>query len=256
METVKSEIDRQRYERERAFHNQEVAEEGRSAVRKFYSISDDTERFYRENILALGGHDVLEIGCGRYPVARFLRQDVVFTAIDISDAAVQQTAEVARVRGIQGAYLVMNAEHTAFADNSFDLICGTSILHHLNLKLACAEVRRILRPHGSAVFIEPLGHNPLINLYRKLTPRMRSVDEHPLLLHDMDDIRSQFAHVEVRYFCCLLLAAVPFRKWKIFPAVKGTLRRIDSSIFRAFPATQRYAWMVVMTLSGAKGEAQ
>jgi ubiquinone/menaquinone biosynthesis C-methylase UbiE len=64
----------------------------------------------------------------------------------------------------------MNAEATTFPDNSFDLICGSSILHHLNLDKACAEIRRILRPDGGAVFIEPLGHNPLINMFRKLTP--------------------------------------------------------------------------------------
>jgi ubiquinone/menaquinone biosynthesis C-methylase UbiE len=250
------EEDKQRYERERSFHNWVNAEQGRSSVRKFYSISDVVNRCYRERILACGGHDVLEIGCGRYPVASFLSTDISFTAIDISDVAVQETAEVARSKGIEGAYLLMNAEETAFADNSFDLICGTSILHHLNLKLACAEIRRILRPNGSAVFIEPLGHNPFINLYRKLTPRIRSVDEHPLLLKDMEDIRSQFEQVELHYFCCLSLAAVPFRNWKIFPAVKDALQRIDSSIFRALPVSRRYAWMMVMIMSGAKGGAQ
>ena len=60
--------------------------------------------------------------------------DISFTAIDISDVAVQETAEVARANGIAGSYLLMNAEETAFADNSFDLICGTGILHHLNLE--------------------------------------------------------------------------------------------------------------------------
>ena len=249
-------IEKQRYERERTFHNWVFREKGRSSVGKFYSIAGISERYYRECILARDAHDVLEIGCGRGSVASFLGRDVSFTAIDISDVAVQQTAEVARANGISGTYLLMNAEETAFADDSFDLICGTGILHHLNLSKACAEICRTLTPQGSAVFIEPLGHNPLINLYRRLTPQIRSVDEHPLLVKDMREIHSRFAHVELRYFCLLSLAAVPFRKWKIFPAMKNTLEWADKSLFRTLPGSGRYAWMMVMTMSNPKGKGQ
>jgi SAM-dependent methyltransferase len=250
------EVEKERYDRERSFHNWVFSEKGRSSVGKFYSISDVSERCYRECILERGGHDVLEIGCGRGSVASLLGSAVNFTAIDISDVAVQQTAEVCREAGIAGSYLLMNAEETAFADDSFDLICGTGILHHLNLTKACAEIRRILRPGGSAVFIEPLGHNPFINLFRKLTPRIRSADEHPLLSKDLDDIRAQFPQLELRYFCLTSLAAVPFRKWKIFPAVKNSLQRADDLLFRMIPGSGRYAWMMVMIMSGVKGGAQ
>ena len=120
-------IEKQRYERERTFHNWVFREKGRSSVGKFYSIAGISERYYRECILARDAHDVLEIGCGRGSVASFLGGDVSFTAIDISDVAVQQTAEVARANGISGTYLLMNAEETAFADDSFDLICSNSL---------------------------------------------------------------------------------------------------------------------------------
>jgi SAM-dependent methyltransferase len=147
-------------------------------------------------------------------IASFLDRDASITAIDISDVAVQESAEVARSNGLVGTYLRMNAEATTFPDNSFDLICGSSILHHLTLDKACAEIRHILRADGCAVFIEPLGHNPLS------------------------------------------LAAVPFRKWKIFPAMKSTLERVDSFLFRAVPGSGRYAWMMVMTMSGLEGGVQ
>jgi hypothetical protein len=48
-----------------------------------------------------------------------------------------------------------------------------------DLSLACSEIARVLRPGGPAIFVEPLGHNPLINAYRKRTPALRTVDEHP-----------------------------------------------------------------------------
>jgi len=37
---------------------------------------------------------------------------------------------------------------------------------------------------GSAIFIDPLGHNPAINMFRRSTPDLRTEDEHPLLLED------------------------------------------------------------------------
>jgi SAM-dependent methyltransferase len=246
----------QRYDRERTFHNWVFSEKGRASVGKFYSIADSSERYYRECIVARGGRDVLEIGCGRGSIVPFLDRRVNFTGIDISDVAVQESAEVARANDVKGNYLLMNAEATAFADGSFDLICRTGILHHLNLEKACAEIWRILRPGGCAVFIEPLGHNPLINMFRKMTPQIRSVDEHPLLVKDVTALRSHFAQVEIRYFCLLSLAAVPFRKLKIFPAVKNALQPLERFLFRALPGCGRYAWMMVMTMSSPKGGVQ
>lgn len=249
-------VEKQRYDRERSFHNQVFSEKGRAPVTKYYSIADLSNNYYRDSILARGAQDILEIGCGRGSVASFLARNVSFTAIDISDVAVQETAEVARDNGIAGTYLLMNAEETGFADNSFDLICGTGILHHLNLEKACAEIRRILRPDGCAVFLEPLGHNLLINMFRKMTPQFRTVDEHPLLMKDLRDMRSHFDQVDIRYFCLLSLAAVPFRKWKMFPVMKNTLGSMDRFLFRMLPGSGRYAWQMVMTMSGPKAEGR
>jgi SAM-dependent methyltransferase len=63
---------------------------------------------------------------------------------------------------------------TPFADDSFDVVIGASILHHLDLDRALGEVRRVLRPGGCAVFVEPLAHNPLMRLGRLLTPGTRT----------------------------------------------------------------------------------
>ncbi|WP_428491963.1 hypothetical protein [Rhodopila sp.] len=57
---------------------------------------------------------------------------------------------------------------------------GIGIIHHLDTRQASREVARVLRPDGNAVFWEPMGTNPIIGLYRMLTPNARTVDEHPL----------------------------------------------------------------------------
>ena len=82
--------EKQRYERERTFHNWVFSEKSRSSVWKFYTIADISERFYRECIVARGAHDILEIGCGRGSVVSSLGREVNFTAIDISEVAVRE----------------------------------------------------------------------------------------------------------------------------------------------------------------------
>ena len=77
----------------------------------------------------------------------------------------RKKAEHDTVTGV--SFLVMDAESMKFEDKTFDVVYGSGILHHLNIDKAYRELARVLKPDGVAIFIEPLGHNPLINLYRK-----------------------------------------------------------------------------------------
>jgi SAM-dependent methyltransferase len=143
----------------------------------------------------------------------------------------------------------MDAEALGFEDNSFDLICGTGILHHVDLGKAFSELVRTLGADGTAIFVEPLGHNPIINLYRKLTPRLRTEGEHPLLMSDLSLAGTQFGEVEVQYFHLISLAAVPFRKFPGFAHLRQALDAADRVLFRFAPWARRYAWQVVIILS-------
>jgi ubiquinone/menaquinone biosynthesis C-methylase UbiE len=55
-----------------------------------------------------------------------------------------------------------------FADGSFDVAYGSSILHHLNLDDALAEVFRVLRPGGRIAFTEPNILNPQVTIMFRL----------------------------------------------------------------------------------------
>ena len=83
-------------------------------------------------------------------------------------------------------------ENTKLSSNYFDIIYGVGILHHLNLNKTVKEIERLLKKNGSLIFIEPLGTNPFINLYRKLTPNSRSKDEHPLTFNDIRYFKGLF----------------------------------------------------------------
>lgn len=97
--------------------------------------------------------------------------------IDISKVAISKAKE--KYSELADFY-VMDAHKTDFENNTFDLIAGRSILHHLDWAVAIREINRILKPGGVACFIEPLGDNPAAKVIRTLTPKARTVDEKPL----------------------------------------------------------------------------
>jgi SAM-dependent methyltransferase len=67
-----------------------------------------------------------------------------------------------------------------FPDDSFDVVYGGGILHHLEFERALSEVRRVLKPGGLMLFEEPLNINPVGKFVRWLTPKARTEDERPL----------------------------------------------------------------------------
>jgi ubiquinone/menaquinone biosynthesis C-methylase UbiE len=142
----------------------------------------------------------------------------------------------------------MNAEELAFPDNTFDVVFGIGILHHLDIDRACETIARVLKPTGVAVFLEPLGHNPFINLARYLTPGSRTPDEHPLTMSDLGTIRQHFQTVELRFVNLLTLLSTPVPSPKIRGHVEAWLASADRAIFNTMPWFRRFAWNVVVTM--------
>jgi SAM-dependent methyltransferase len=146
----------------------------------------------------------------------------------------------------------MGAERLDYPDDHFDLSIGFAILHHLDLGLALAELYRVLKPGGVAYFAEPLGSNPLINLYRRLTPQYRTEDEKPLDLEMMAPLLAKFREVEHTEFYVTALAAValaylPFGH-RLYPTVNRQLMKFDDRLLRVFPGLGRLAWYTILRL--------
>jgi len=246
-----------RKQREALFHDQAYTDHARERLwSSYYSIVESSRRFYEDYLKARSqGVDIFEYGSGLASMA-FLLADhgaASVTGIDISPVAVEAGNKRAQAEGYpQVSFRVMDAEAMDFDSDTFDLVCGTSIIHHLDLRDCFTEVGRVLRPAGSAIFVEPLGHNPLINLYRRNTPELRTPDEHPLLMRDVELASEFFHHVHCRFVHLTSLAAVPFRRWSGFASVVRALDRFDRVLFRVAPPMRRYAWQAVIELSEPK----
>jgi ubiquinone/menaquinone biosynthesis C-methylase UbiE len=245
-----------RKQREKEFHNQAFSAGVRKKLDKYYESMSSSRTFYETYLKSnCRGKNVLEYGCGPGSSAYLLaRHGAKVLGIDISDAAIELAKARAKEEQVEGhvSFRVMDAEKLEITDNSFDLICGTGILHHLNVNQAYAELARTLKPEGSAIFLEALGHNPMINLYRKLTPRLRTKDEHPLLMQDLKLASSFFGKVTPHYFHLFSLAAVPLRRLMVFPSLYRFFDAVDGGLFKYLPVTRRLAWIVVVVLSQPK----
>lgn len=92
-----------------------------------------------------GGKKVLEIGCGTGEFTKRIAQTGAdITAVDISP----DLLEVARSSITNVRFHIQNVKKFDFEDGSFDVVIGSSILHHLNLNPALKEVYRVLTREG------------------------------------------------------------------------------------------------------------
>ena len=236
--------------KEKEFHNQRFTEEVRISTQKFYKI----ERASREKFKTLmrkniKNKKVLELGCGKGSYAIQLAElGGNLIGIDISEVAIDYSQKQAEEKQVKNNtnFLVMNAEKLDFPSNYFDRVIGSSILHHLDLDKAISEIARVLKSDGDAIFIEPLGHNFFINLYRKLTPKLRTEDEHPLKLKDLSILNNYFNDVEIYFYHLFTLFAVPFRKMSFFNNLLSFLEKLDQTTFKFLPFLKKQAWQIVI----------
>jgi ubiquinone/menaquinone biosynthesis C-methylase UbiE len=115
---------------------------------------------------------MLEIGAGTgYFTLNLLRRGIVgeATATDISPGMLQALEAKASELGVAVETVSADAEHLPFDDESFDLVLGHAVLHHIpDLAAALRECERVLRPGGTLAFMgEPSRHGDRIAIVPK-----------------------------------------------------------------------------------------
>ncbi len=114
----------------------------------------------------------LEIGAGTgYFSLNLVQSGVIGSAVctDIAPGMLRTLEGNAQRLGIDVETVATDAEALPFEDESFDLVLGHAVLHHLpDLAQAFSEFRRVLRPGGTFVFAgEPSRHGDRIASYPK-----------------------------------------------------------------------------------------
>jgi ubiquinone/menaquinone biosynthesis C-methylase UbiE len=119
------------------------------------------EQVRQKLVKALGGRDAgfgdgLEIGSGTgYFSLNLLQLGAIerLTATDISPGMLKRLADTAAGLNLEVKTVRTEAEVLPFADESFDLVFGHAVLHHIpDVDKAFAEFLRVLRPGGAIAF--------------------------------------------------------------------------------------------------------
>lgn len=240
---------------ERTFHD-------RQADRRAAEMDDDALRFTDEQWLGhetwvrpaferlgpVAGRRVLDYGCGHGMASVVLaRRGARVTAFDLSRGYLDEARRRAAANGVGVAFVQADAERLPFADGSFAAVWGNAVLHHLDLRKAGRELRRVLAPGGVAVFCEPWGENPLLAWARRRLPypgKERTPDEEPLRLHQLPLLRESFPALEVEGFQLLSMVRRVLRPGRL---VAG-LEWCDARLLRRVPSLKRFCRYVVLTL--------
>lgn len=161
--------------------------------------------------------------------------------IDLCGTSIRNARKCVAEEGLTGnTYLLQgDCENTGFPDNSIDTIVCFGVLHHLDLSYVFYELRRILKPGGVILALEPLNYNPFIKLYRHITSKMRTEWEKAHIL-SYKDIR--FAE---RFF-----TVKNIRHWNLFticgmyiPFALTFFTRMDNILLR-LPLVKMMSWMI------------
>jgi SAM-dependent methyltransferase len=125
---------------------------------------------------ASAGGRLLDIGCGwgRWCVAA-ARKGFAPIGLDPSLESVEAAVRVADQLEVDAQFVVGDGRHLPFAAETFDAVFSYSVLQHFgeeDVRLVLDEVRRVLKPNGTAVVEMPNKYG-LRNLYQQARRRFR-----------------------------------------------------------------------------------
>lgn len=196
----------------------------------------------------VNGKSVLEIGCGLGDISLLLaKSGARVTSFDLSSSSVRVADQKARLNGVSESVdlVVAPGEALPYADESFDLVFGKAILHHLDVGLGWHEVYRVLRLGGKAAFVEPIGMNPLLKFVRNYVPYPQKTPrgaDRPLNyaeIHAWGQEYTEFTYREIQLFS-MLERGLGFNRRLHF------LRSLDDVLLAQIPFLRRYCRYVVL----------
>ena len=199
------------HEREADFHDRWASETSveRVMVREcFEALSAQENRFIvrlvAEKMGGFKGKRVLDLGPGLGESAiYFALQGAYVTATDISPEMVKLCIEAAAYHGVEDRVrgLVIPADGFDLEEKGFDIIFAANLFHHIqDIGPMLVNIKRHLRPGGMLISWDPVAYNPVINVYRRMAEKVRTEDEHPLKVRDMNTIRGVFPDMRHKEF--------------------------------------------------------
>lgn len=255
-------------EREAAYWNEVAAKlTDDDLLQDAVGVTEDTVR-RMEMLGSLAGKRVLDVGCGTGAWSVHLAEaGAEVWAIDISPGSIAMVERRARLKGVSDRIhaAVMSATELEFPDSHFDAVHGMNIIHHLDVDAFGAEIARVLRPEGVAVFSENNANSKLLmwardNLCGRFgIPKWSSDDEYPLTSERRERFalpfsERRFEYPEFRFFHYFNAKFFKYRSKLVSAVCNG----LDRGMCRAFPGVRQYSYrqLVYVAKPLAKGSGK
>lgn len=202
---------------------------------------------------------LLVVGCGNGRDALiYAKMGFAVCGFDVSPKAIEIGADAAERFGMQERvkFSVQPAENLNYESESFDLAVGVNVLHHVDIERSLAELLRVLKPGGRAIFKEPLvtprrdsiRNRPPVSwiipkgvksvpkgVYYDLVPGEKNLDA-----ADLEMIKREVTNFSVKHWHVLAkLSALVGRR--------PTLEKIDWALFKILPFVRTLGDQAVLT---------
>jgi len=223
-------------------------------------------RFIARTLGDVRGKRLLDVGCGLGEASvYFALCGAQVTASDLSPGMLAHTRELAAANHVTLTTVLSSSESFELPEGTrFDIIYIGNALHHVDIPRTMTQLVAHLSDDGVFASWDPVAHNPVINIYRRIAMAVRTDDEHPLTLADVREIRSHFATSSSRYFWLFTLAVFVLmvlqrrnpnreRFWKTvveegdrWAWIYNPLERVDTWALRWIPFLRPMCWNVAI----------
>lgn len=228
-------------------------------------------RYILKKLGNLKGKTLLDIGCGLGEASvYFASKGAKVTAVDISQSMIETVKKLAKKYNLSITTHQSSIEYLRLSPkNKFDIIYVGNLFHHVNIDKALEQIKLFLKPGGVLACWEPLHYNPVINIYRRLATKVRSKEERPIKLSDINKFRNYFSHIQLKYFwltTLLIFVVMVFlqkrnpnkeRLWKAvvveeekWKPIYLPLEKLDNLLLKFFPILNPLCWNIVIIASG------
>ncbi len=232
----------------------------------FEACTAPENRLILKKLGHLKGKKVLEIGCGAGEASVYLAKkgaDVIAT--DLSGGMLVVVRKLAKRHHVKLKTVRCPSDKLPFKDSSFDIVYAANLIHHVDHESTLLEAKRVLKKGGIFVSFDPLAHNPILNVYRRIATKVRTEDETPVKMSDLKLFRKLFSSVEyhatwlmslwifIRFYLVEHVHPNKERYWKKIliehkrlEKTYNRLEKVDHLLLRLFPFMKRYCWNIII----------
>jgi ubiquinone/menaquinone biosynthesis C-methylase UbiE len=232
----------------------------------FEASTSPENRFILSKLGDIKNKKILDLGCGAGEASvYFAKKGADVTAADISEGMLEIAKRLARKHNVTIHTKISSSDNIDLPDEKFDVVYAANLLHHVDIKSTLREISRVLKKGGVFASWDPVAHNPIINIYRRMATEVRTQDEHPIKMKQLKIFSEYFSNIEIETtWLFTLLIFVKFylldrvhpneeRYWKKIlvehkklEKLYYNLEKLDKLFLRLFPFLKRYCWNIVI----------